>query len=104
MNLMKFMVKCKVLHLAWSNHQYQYRLGYKWTERSPVKKVLGVPVENLDMKRQHALSAQKTNHMLDCTKRIVVTSSTEVILTLYSHETPPAYSSRAPRTRNTLTC
>lgn len=84
MNLMKFMVKCKVLCMAWSNHQYQYRWGYKWTESSPVKKVLRVLVENLDMKWQHALSAQKTNHMLDCTKRSVVTPSAEVILTLYS--------------------
>lgn len=71
MNLMKFKAKYKVMHLGWSNHHYQYRLGYKRAESSPVKKVLGVLVENLDMKWQYALSAQKTNHTLGCTKSVV---------------------------------
>lgn len=49
----------------------QYRLGNKRTESSPIKKILGVLVENLDMKWQHALSAQKTeNHMLGCTRSV----------------------------------
>lgn len=55
------LTECKVQHLGWSNNRYEYRLGYKRTESSPVKQILGVLVENLDMKWQCALSAQKTN-------------------------------------------
>ena len=40
-NLMKFnKAKCKVLHLGWGNHQYQYRLG--WMDREqPCREGLG---------------------------------------------------------------
>lgn len=64
--LMKFnKVKCKVLHLDWGNHQYQYRLGDERIESSQWGMTWGYLVdEKLDVNQQCALIAQKTHHML----------------------------------------
>ncbi|KAJ7423684.1 rna-directed dna polymerase from mobile element jockey-like [Pitangus sulphuratus] len=75
--------KCKLLHLAWGNHQYQYRLRDEQIENSPAKKDLRVMVnERLDMTQQCALAVQKLIHILDCIKSSVARRSKEVILFL----------------------
>ncbi|KAK4825908.1 LOW QUALITY PROTEIN: hypothetical protein QYF61_003403 [Mycteria americana] len=73
-NIMRFnKAKCKVLHLRWSNPQYQYRL------RDEGRAAL----------LRRTWGSQKANCTLGCIKRSVASRSREVILPLYSALTPP---------------
>ncbi|GAB0205679.1 mitochondrial enolase superfamily member 1 [Grus japonensis] len=85
-NCMKFhKAKYKVLHVGRRNLKHDYRLGEEWIESSPEEKDLGVWIdEKLNMSRQHALAAQKANHVLGCIKNSVTSRLREGILPLYS--------------------
>jgi len=88
---MKFnKAKCRVLHLGWGNSHYQYRLGDEKIESNLSQKALGVLVhEKLNITQQCAVAAQKVSHILGCIKSTVASRSREVILPIYSGETPP---------------
>ena len=85
-NLQRFnKSKCKVLHLGHGSPCYQYKLGNVRMEHSLAKKDLGLLVDGkLDMTQQCALTAQKANPILGCTKRSVASRVREVILPLCS--------------------
>ena len=85
-NLMRFnKSKWKALHLGHGNPHYQYRLGDKGMEHSPTENSLGILVDGkLDIRQQCALTAQKVNCTLSCTKSSVTSRVREVILSLCS--------------------
>lgn len=68
MKLMKFnMANCKVLHLDWSNPQYQYRLDDEMIESSPAENGLGEWTTN-NVNQQCALTVPKALRILGCIK------------------------------------
>ena len=70
--------------MCWGNPKHKYRVSNEWIERSPAGD-LGVVVDGkLTMSQQCAFTAQKANHILDCTKKIVASRLREVILPLCS--------------------
>ena len=76
---------CKTLYLSHSNPNYQYKLEDKRIEQHPVKRNLGVLVEdNLVMRQQCSLTAQKANYILGCIKISMAVRSRTVILPLFS--------------------
>ncbi|KAJ7427105.1 hypothetical protein WISP_09686 [Willisornis vidua] len=77
--------KCKVLHLDWSNLQYQYMLGNEGIESITADKDFWVLVdERLDMTQQCALTAQKASCVLGCIKSSMASRVREGILLLCS--------------------
>jgi len=106
MNLVRFnKAECKVVHLdRWDPVPGWGMKG----SRAALRRTLRVPAdEMLDMTRQCALTAQKTDRMLGCIKRRVSNRLRVMILYLCSGESPtwsPASSSRALSTGKTWTC
>jgi len=88
-NLMRFnKANFKVLHTVRGNPQYQYRLGDEGIKSHSAEK--GVLVdEKLSMSHQCALTSQKPNCILGCSKISVASRLREVILLLFSGETSP---------------
>ncbi|PKU42316.1 rna-directed dna polymerase from mobile element jockey- hypothetical protein [Limosa lapponica baueri] len=65
--------KYKVLHLGWSNPQYQYRLRDEGIESSPVEKDLGILMDKkFDVNWQCARAGQKANTILGCINKSMV--------------------------------
>ncbi|XP_066035376.1 triadin isoform X8 [Chamaea fasciata] len=84
--LMKFNnAKFEVLHLVWGSPKNNFGLGREWKETSPGEKDLGLLVdEKLDMTQQCMLAVKKAVCILGCTKSRVVSTSKEMIHSLYS--------------------
>ena len=65
--------------MGMNNHIHQYRLGYDLLEMSSAEKDLRVLVDyRFAMSQQRALVAKKTNGILGCVKKRVVSRSREV--------------------------
>jgi len=109
-NLISFSkAKCKVLHLAWGNPQYQYRLGDEGIESSPAQKDLGVlGDEKLGRNWQCVLTAQKASRALGCIPSSVGSRVREGILllcpALLRPPQSPASSSGALSTGQSWSC
>lgn len=68
MNLMRFnKPKCKVLNMGWGNPRYVHRLGKELTESISAEQDLEALMDKrLDIRKQCALAAPKTNCILCC--------------------------------------
>ena len=77
--------KSKTLNIDHGNPCYQYNLRALRIEYSPAEMDLEILVDGkLDINEQCALTAQKANRILGCTKRCVARRSREVITSLCS--------------------
>ena len=83
---MKFnKAKSKVSHLVWGSSGSEYRPGEELTGSSPAEKDLGILVNRkLDTSQQCVLADRKSNCILGCIKRKVISREREVIVPLCS--------------------
>ena len=82
--------KCKVLHLGYSNKEFNYDMNGDWLESVDQEKDLGVIISsNLKVANQCLEARNKANKMLGIINRNVVYKSKEVVSKLYNSYVRP---------------